>query len=81
MYSEMIISNFVFKMCFFLGNGDDGRCSIKNIFVCVFFQKERYKEKAKTITTLISLGLICFHLENIEVHEILGSDTLLRGDL
>jgi len=37
-------------MCFFLGNGDDGRCSIKNIFVCVFFQKERYKEKAKTIT-------------------------------
>ena len=47
--------------------------------MCIF--PERYKEKAKTITTLVSLVLMCFHSENTEVHEILRSDTMLRGDL
>ena len=48
-----------------------GQCLILNNFLmCVFCQKERHKQKIKIITTLISLVLMYYHLEDTQVHEI-----------
>ena len=77
MFSEMIISNFVFKMCFFfLGNGDDGRRSVKTFFFFfgIFFPERKIQRKSPNDHTLVSLLLKCFRLENTEVHEILRSE-------
>ena len=67
------VQKSVLYICVFLvlGNDDDGQCLILNKFLmCVFCQKERHKQKIKIITTLISLVLMYFHLEDTQVHEI-----------
>ena len=42
--------------------------------MCVLCQKERHKQKIKMFTTLISLVLMYFHLEDTQVHEIPRSE-------